>query len=116
MEYLLDHGTDIHGLTNGFTGPSEARRAGRKGTPLHEAAKWGNKEAMKWLVEHGADPEARNERGKTPAEWGRKYDADGPNRTVRIRRAILRKNAKKREEDEEREKKMQNDGVEAEKA
>ena len=86
-------------------------REGRKGTPLHSAAKWGNEEARVWLLNHGADPEARNELGETPAEWAKRYDKDGPQRTVRIRRALMKKSAALKTENvketKEQEEKMQ---------
>ncbi len=108
MAYLLEHGADINGLVDDITGPSEARRAGRKGTPLHTAAKWGNEEAMAWLLEHGANPEAKNQAGETPAEWGKRFEKDGPEWIVRVRRAINRKNTLKREKEEkESQKKVQ---------
>ncbi len=91
MEFLVERGADVNGLAADLTGPSEARRSGRKGTPLHSATKWANKEAKAWLLEHGADPEARNELGETPEEWGRRFDNDGSERMVRLRRTILRK-------------------------
>ena len=72
MEYLLEHGADINGIAEDFPGPSEARESGRKGTPLHAAAKWGNEVAKEWLLKHGADPEVKNELGLTPEEWGKR--------------------------------------------
>jgi hypothetical protein len=100
LDCLLAHGADINGIADDFMGPSEARRAGRKGTPLHTAAKWDQREFMKWLVEHGADPEAKNELGETPAEFGKRFEKDGPERSVRIRRAIIEKHAAKKEKEE----------------
>ncbi|KAI4177320.1 MAG: hypothetical protein LQ346_007701 [Caloplaca aetnensis] len=91
MEFLIEIGADVNGLAADLTGPSEARRSSRKGTPLHSATKWANEEAKTWLLEHGADPGARNELGETPEEWGKRFDNDGPERIVRLRRAILRK-------------------------
>ncbi|KAL8903052.1 MAG: hypothetical protein Q9207_004184 [Kuettlingeria erythrocarpa] len=91
MEFLINQGADVNGLAADLTGPSEARRSGRKGTPLHSATKWANEEAKAWLLEHGADPKARNELGETPEEWGRRFDNDGPERMVRLRRTIMRK-------------------------
>ncbi|KAL8642870.1 MAG: hypothetical protein Q9226_008456 [Calogaya cf. arnoldii] len=92
MDYLVQHGADVNGIARDITGPSEARRSGRKGTPLHSAFKWANEEAKTWLLEHGADPEGKNQLGETPAEWGRRLDADGPESIVRWRKAQLRKN------------------------
>lgn len=70
MEFLIKEGADINGLAADSTGPSEARRSGKKGRPLHSVAKWDNEEAKAWLLEHGAKPEARNRLGETPEEWG----------------------------------------------
>ncbi|KAL8706512.1 MAG: hypothetical protein Q9201_000444 [Fulgogasparrea decipioides] len=98
MAYLVEQGADINGLAVDYPAPSEALRSGRKGTPLHTAAKWGNQEAKTWLLEHGADPEARNELGETPEQWGRRFDSDGPERGLRLRRAIMRKNEAKKAE------------------
>ncbi|KAL8728031.1 MAG: hypothetical protein Q9181_005487, partial [Wetmoreana brouardii] len=69
IAYLVEQGADIKGLAADYPAPSEALRSGRRGTPLHTAAKWGNQEAKTWLLEHGADPEARNELGETPEQW-----------------------------------------------
>ena len=91
MACLLSHGADIQSMANDFPGDGEARRIGRKGTPLHAAAKWGFKKGMAWLLEHGADAEALNEMGETPEQWGRRFDRDGPERLVRLRRDINRK-------------------------
>lgn len=98
MAYLVEKGADINGLATDYPAPSEAIHSGRKGTPLHTAAKWGNREAEEWLLEYGADPEARNEVGETPKQWGKRFDRDGPERGVRLRRAILRKNEGRKEE------------------
>ncbi|KAL8739683.1 MAG: hypothetical protein Q9190_007539 [Brigantiaea leucoxantha] len=92
MAYLLERGADINGIAVDYPAPSEAMRSGRKGTPLHTAAKWGNDEAKAWLLEHGADAEAKNDLGETPDQWGKRFDRDGPERGLRLRRAINRKN------------------------
>lgn len=91
MTYLLEQGADINGIAADCPAPSEAMRAGRRGTPLHTAAKWGNEEARVWLLDNGADPEAKNEMGETPEQWGRRFEKDGPEHGVRLRRAIFRK-------------------------
>lgn len=100
MAYLLEHGADINGFAADIPAPSEARRSGRKGTPLHTAYKWKSEEAKTWLLEHGADPTIKNAAGETPEEWGRRFDSDGPEKGVRLRRAILRKNKAEKEEAE----------------
>ncbi|KAL8721131.1 MAG: hypothetical protein Q9225_002114 [Loekoesia sp. 1 TL-2023] len=97
MAYLVEHGADINGLAKDYPAPSEAQRPGRKGTPLHTAAKWANDEAKEWLLEHGADPGIKNELGETPEQWGRRFDSDGPEPGPRLRRSILRKNRTKKD-------------------
>jgi ankyrin repeat protein len=42
---------------------------GRERTPLHWAARCGQLEATRVLLERSADPEAREERGWTPLHW-----------------------------------------------
>jgi ankyrin repeat protein len=39
-----------------------------RGTPLHEAARAGNEEIARLLLAHGADPQARDASGRTPAD------------------------------------------------
>ena len=96
MACLLERGADINGIAVDYPAPSEAMRSGRKGTPLHTAAKWGSEEAKAWLLEHGADPEAKNDLGETPDQWGKRFDRDGSERGLRLRRAINRKNQAKK--------------------
>ncbi|KAL2037858.1 hypothetical protein N7G274_009332 [Stereocaulon virgatum] len=84
LDCLLAHGADINGIVGDILGPSETGRASRNGTPSHTAAKWGQKDVMKWSVEHGTDPEAKNELGETPAEFSGRFENDGPERAVRI--------------------------------
>ncbi|KAL8782691.1 MAG: hypothetical protein Q9213_005170 [Squamulea squamosa] len=91
MAYLVKQGANINGLAIDYPAPSEALRSGRKGTPLHTATKWANEEAKAWLLGNGADPKAKNELGETPEEWGKRFDNDGPERGLRLRRALTRK-------------------------
>ena len=91
MACLLAHGANIQSMANDFPGDGEAMRSGRKGTPLHAAAKWGFQKGTAWLLEHGADAEALNEMGETPEQWGKRFDRDGSERVVRLRRDINRK-------------------------
>ena len=100
MSLLLEHGADVNGIAEDYPAHSEARKSGRKGTPLHSAAKWGNEEAKAWLLEHGADSTIRNEMGATPDEWAKRFERDGPERVLRIRRDIMRKNKKKQAEEQ----------------
>ncbi|KAL8903345.1 MAG: hypothetical protein Q9207_003980 [Kuettlingeria erythrocarpa] len=91
MAYLVEQAADVNGLAMDYPAPSEALRPGRKGTPLHTATKWANEEAKAWLLEHGADIEANNELGETPEEYGSRFDRDGPEKGLRIRRALMLK-------------------------
>lgn len=101
MAFLVDRGADINGLATDYPAPSEALRSGRKGTPLHTAFKWANEEAKTWLLDHGADLEAKNELEETPEQWGRRFDKEGPEAGLRLRKALLRKNQAKKAEAEE---------------
>jgi len=101
MALLHEHGANINGLAEDTKVPSEAHRAARKGTPSHAAAKWGHKETMAWLLEQGPDPEVRNEVGETSAEWAKGIEKDGPERTLRMRRAIKRMNRVEKEKGSE---------------
>ncbi|KAH7408682.1 ankyrin repeat-containing domain protein [Phaeosphaeria sp. MPI-PUGE-AT-0046c] len=48
MQALIDHGIDINYLDR------------RRGTPLRQAVHVGDEEKLKWLLDHGADPHAKN--------------------------------------------------------
>jgi hypothetical protein len=37
-------------------------------TPLHEAARWGWNDVVRFLVDHGADLQAKDNRGMTPVD------------------------------------------------
>jgi len=55
---LLASGADVHAREGGFT-------------PLHGASAEGNVEMVQLLLAHGADPNARSDTGKTPADLAR---------------------------------------------
>jgi len=95
MAYLLEQGADVNAFATDLPAPSEAMRSGRKGTALHTAYKWKSEDAKGWLLARGADPTIKNEAGETPEEWGRRFDSDGPERGLRLRRAFMRKNRAK---------------------
>ena len=97
MSLLLEHGADINALAEDYPALSEAKLLGRKGTPLHSAAKWGNEEATVWLLEHGADAAVKNEMGETAEEWGKRFERGGTDSVLRIRRDIFRKNQRNKE-------------------
>jgi ankyrin repeat protein len=44
-----------------------------QGTLLMHFARQGKTDAVRWLLDHGADPNARDKRGDTAAERGRKH-------------------------------------------
>ena len=49
-------------------GDINAAGGGRGLTPLHEAARWGWNDVVRFLVDQGADLEARDDRGMTPVD------------------------------------------------
>lgn len=60
-DYLLDSLRSEPGLVRAVDG--------RRRTPLHWAARCGQLDAARILLDHSADPEAREERGWTPMHW-----------------------------------------------
>lgn len=114
MSLLLEHGADINAIAEDYPAMSEARRSGRKGTPLHSAAKWGNKEATVWLLEHGADANVRNGVGETAEEWGKRFERDGTESLVRLRRDTFRKHQREKEKEEEEKKEREKEKKEKE--
>jgi ankyrin repeat protein len=105
VSLLLEHGADINALAEDHPALSEAKLRGRKCTPLHSAAKWGNEEATVWLLEHGADADVRNEMGETVEEWVKRVERGGTDSVLRIRWDIFRKNRRKKEKEKGEEKK-----------
>ncbi|PSN47946.1 hypothetical protein C0J52_10325 [Blattella germanica] len=74
LRFLYDHGADLH------------IRDKRGWTALHEAAKWCTP-AVKWLVQHGADPTALDNSGNMPLNIVKQATLHPPkvyNRTERI--------------------------------
>ena len=66
MQHLLSLGVDINA--------SDAMKGSRRaGTPLHHAAQAGRIEAVQFLVEIGADLDAKVPLGKTPLEEARRW-------------------------------------------
>ena len=60
-EMLLLKSADINSIAPGFHYP---------GTALHNAAAHGHRRMVEWLIENGADPNAKDgERGGSPASW-----------------------------------------------
>ena len=61
------HGTEIVRLLLENDAPADARQHGGW-TALHEAAQIGDTHMVRDLLQHGADPQARSDDGKTPAD------------------------------------------------
>uniref|UniRef100_A0A673N015 Poly [ADP-ribose] polymerase n=1 Tax=Sinocyclocheilus rhinocerous TaxID=307959 RepID=A0A673N015_9TELE len=97
VEYLLDHGADVHAKDKGGLVPLHnacsyghyevAELLVRHGasvnvadlwkfTPLHEAAAKGKYEICKLLLKHGADPTKKNRDGNTPLDMVKEGDTD----------------------------------------
>jgi ankyrin repeat protein len=60
---LLDHGADINAVDEEYCS-----------TPLGLAARWGNREVVRFLLERGADPNKSGAPWATPLAWARKKD------------------------------------------
>jgi ankyrin repeat protein len=58
---LLDHGADINAIDEEY-----------RSTPLGCAARWGQREALGFLLERGADPNKAGAPWATPLAWARK--------------------------------------------
>ena len=65
---LLRHGADADDRRHGKPGRSTGVAA-LDATALHYAAKAGFVETIAVLLDHGADPGARDARGRTPLDW-----------------------------------------------
>ncbi|XP_067286245.1 poly [ADP-ribose] polymerase tankyrase-2 isoform X2 [Pseudorasbora parva] len=97
VEYLLQHGADVHAKDKGGLVPlHNACSYGHyevaellvihgavvnvadlwKFTPLHEAAAKGKYEICKLLLQHGADPTKKNRDGNTPLDLVKDEDTD----------------------------------------
>ncbi|XP_060795530.1 poly [ADP-ribose] polymerase tankyrase-2-like isoform X1 [Neoarius graeffei] len=97
VEYLLQHGADVHAKDKGGLVPlHNACSYGHyevaellvihgavinvadlwKFTPLHEAAAKGKYEICKLLLQHGADPSKKNRDGNTPLDLVKEGDTD----------------------------------------
>lgn len=59
MEALISSGAELE------------KKDSKLNTPLHYAAGYGRVQALKLLLEAGADGSAKNETGKTPADLAR---------------------------------------------
>lgn len=73
LAYLLEQGADIHSLATDLPRASHARKPHTGNTPLHSAARAGNRVTAEFLLQKGADRDALNEEGYTPAQWARRF-------------------------------------------
>src|SRR5579859_4542752 len=66
--FRLIRAGDVKGLRRAAENPNLVSSLGE--TPLHYAATFGNPDAVRVLLERGADPNARNRAGATPLIYG----------------------------------------------
>jgi len=65
---LLRHGASVHDRRTGDPAGTTGVRA-LNATALHYAARAGFLRTIEVLIEHGADPDARDSHGRTPLDW-----------------------------------------------
>jgi hypothetical protein len=76
---LLRHGANANDRRGG--GPAGVRAL--NATALHYAAKAGFLQSIEVLIEHGADPAARDSNGRTPLDWLEQAAPSVPRAAVR---------------------------------
>lgn len=78
LEYLLGLGVDINGMDDPMRLANDGR--GRSGSPLHYALEYsGDREVIKWLLEHGADPHLKTPwGGMSPRERAERFSPSDP--------------------------------------
>ncbi|RFU36255.1 hypothetical protein B7463_g74, partial [Scytalidium lignicola] len=77
LQYLVDNGADVNWTKSSFQGNYDPRERAimehadllNETTALHYAAKNGNADAVKFLLDHGAISSTRDSAGKTPYRW-----------------------------------------------
>jgi hypothetical protein len=79
---LLRHGARANDRRTGDGGPATGVRA-LAATGLHYAAKAGFVQTVEVLLEHGADPSARDTQGRTPLDWLEESPPSAPREQVR---------------------------------
>lgn len=90
LDLLLSRGADIDALETGIKGrPTSSSCAGPvlQRTPLFEAVVAGDVDAVRFLVERGADVEVRNRTGRM--EGMSSFEAGEKSKSVEIRKVIL---------------------------
>jgi ankyrin repeat protein len=75
IRLLVEHGADVNARTipGKQTGAFMRDVRTRGETPLHRAAAYGDVEIIKYLLENGADPEARDAHGDSPLTWASEH-------------------------------------------
>ncbi len=75
VRLLVENGADVnvHTLPGKETGAfmRDVRTCGE--TPLHRAAAYADEEVIRYLIEHGADLEARDTNGDSPISWASRH-------------------------------------------
>ena len=79
---LLRHGANANDRRTGDPQGTTGVRA-LNATALHYAAKAGFLETVEVLIDHGADPDARDDRGRTPLDWLEQAAPSVPRAAVR---------------------------------
>ncbi len=75
IKLLVENGADVNaktipgGETGGFM--RDVRTKGE--TPLHRAAAYGDEAMIEYLLEHGADKQARDAHGNSPISWASEH-------------------------------------------
>ena len=75
VKILVEHGADVNAKTKpGLETGAFMRDVRTKGeTPLHRAAAYADEATIRYLLEHGADKEARDVHGNTPLSWASEH-------------------------------------------
>ncbi|MEJ7622642.1 MAG: ankyrin repeat domain-containing protein [Pyrinomonadaceae bacterium] len=75
IKLLVENGADVNAKTvPGGESSSFMRDVRTKGeTPLHRAAAYGDEAMIEYLLEHGADREARDAHGSSPISWASEH-------------------------------------------
>ena len=75
LKLLVENGADVNAKTipgketGGFM--RDVRTKGE--TPLHRAAAYGDEEMIRYLLDHGADKQARDAHGNSPISWASEH-------------------------------------------
>ena len=75
IKLLVDNGVDVNATTiPGRESGAFMRDVRTKGeTPLHRAAAYGDEAMIQYLLDHGADKQARDAHGATPIGWASEH-------------------------------------------